>query len=413
MLVVLAGCVTRLNVAAPAVALAVTLAFWAGLGAAQLVEAFPWLLCARLVAITALFTIALANGTLDRLAWFALRAVRGRPGLVGPLFFLAALALASSGPGNFAATALFAPVAMVAARRLGVSAFLMSVMVVYGATAGAFSPIAPTGLVASMLLVREGIPHSRWTLFLSSLVAHALVALVVYLAVRGWRPGAGAEPAYDPGPAHHGWTGVHRRSAGVLAAFIVLVLLVGLPVEWVAAAAVLSLLLLGSSRGASWTGNMPWRLIGMVSGVSMLAAVVQQAGGMTLVGRLLAAAAGPQWLPGGLAFVSGLISVTASSIGVVLPAFLPAVADIVHAAGGGDATAIAYSINIGAHLVDISPLSPLGALCLASALPAADRPVLFQKLMRMGLAMCLLGAVLCQVLFGSPLFSWLRLLPWR
>jgi hypothetical protein len=29
--------------------------------------------------------------------------------------------------------------------------------------------------------------------------------------------------------------------------------------------------------------------------------------------------------------------------------------------------------------------------------------------MRMGLAMCFLGAVLCQVLFGSPLLAWLRL----
>jgi len=169
----------------------------------------------------------------------------------------------------------------------------------------------------------------------------------------------------------------------------------------------LSLLLLRVVAGTDWIPRMPWRLIGLVAGVSMLAEVAQRAGAMALFGRMFAGATDPQWLPGVLALVSGLVSVTASSIGVVLPAFLPAVADIVRTVGGGDATAIAYSINVGAHLVDISPLSPVGALCVAYA--AGDRPSLFRKLMRMGLAMCFLGALLCQVLFGSPLFAWLGL----
>ena len=56
--------------------------------------------------------------------------------------------------------------------------------------------------------------------------------------------------------------------------------------------------------------------------------------------------------------------------------------------------------HVGAHLVDISPLSPLGAICLAYTLPGAGRQVLFSRLIWMGLAMCLLGAILCQALFG-------------
>jgi hypothetical protein len=403
-IVVAAGAAARLNVPLLAAALSVMVAAWSGLGASGLVLAAPWLLCVRLVAITALFTIALTNGTLDRLAWLALRAVRARPGLVGPVFFAAALVLASSGAGNFAATAMLAPVAMVAARRFGVGAFLMSVMVVYGATAGAFSPVAPTGLVARALLLRAGIAHSAWALYLSALAAHALVALTVYVLARGWQAGvetAGGPAGADGGEtAVHGWTSVHRRTAGVLGIFLLLVIAVRLPVEQAAAAATLILLVVAAPGGAAWIRAVPWTLIGTVAGVSLLANVVEQAGGMTLLGRLLASAADPMWLPGGVALVAGFVSVTASSIGVVLPAFLPAVPDIVGAAGGGDATAIAFSVNVGAHLVDISPLSPLGAICLAYTLPGAGRQVLFTRLIRMGLAMCPIGAILCQALFG-------------
>ena len=41
---------------------------------------------------------------------------------------------------------------------------------------------------------------------------------------------------------------------------------------------------------------------------------------------------------------------------------------------GGDALAIASSMNVGSHLVDLSPVSTIGALCLASA-PASETVV--------------------------------------
>jgi hypothetical protein len=57
-------------------------------------------------------------------------------------------------------------------------------------------------------------------------------------------------------------------------------------------------------------------------------------------------------------------------------------------------------INVGAHLVDVSPLSTLGALCLAAAPAEEDRGLLFRKLMAWGWSMAVVGAVVCQLLFG-------------
>jgi len=56
-------------------------------------------------------------------------------------------------------------------------------------------------------------------------------------------------------------------------------------------------------------------------------------------------------------------------------------------------------MNIGAHLVDVSALSTLGALCMAAAPKHEDSRRLFNRLMIWGLSMTLVGAGTCWVLF--------------
>lgn len=405
-LTVAAGMIARAHVAPLAVALACAVGLWAGLDTLQLAAAVPWLLSIRLVAITALFALAHDNGTLDRLALLAVRLVGGRPSLLGPLVFVTALTVAAAGAGNFAATALIAPVAMAAARRARIADFTVAVMIVYGATAGAFSPIAPTGLVARDLMLREGIPYDPFALFACTATAHALVAVLAFAWLRGWKASAAPDPDAGAPGMLLAWEATHWRTAAALLGFALLAMAVKVPVEWAAAVSAAALMAAVPPSRAGWVRRMPWRLIGLVMGVSMLAAVVDRAGGMAFAGRLLASAAGTAWLPGALALAAGLVSVAASSIGVVLPAFLPAVGDVVRAAGGGDPAALAYAVNTGAHLVDISPLSPLGAMCLACVPSGAGREALFARLMGMGLLMCPVGALICQGLFGHGARVW-------
>ena len=73
---------------------------------------------------------------------------------------------------------------------------------------------------------------------------------------------------------------------------------------------------------------------------------------------------------------------------------------LVEKLGGGDPAAIASSINIGGHLVDVSPLSTIGALCVASAAANEDRRLLFNKVLAWGLGMAVVGALICYVCFG-------------
>jgi hypothetical protein len=56
-------------------------------------------------------------------------------------------------------------------------------------------------------------------------------------------------------------------------------------------------------------------------------------------------------------------------------------------------------MNVGAHLVDISPLSTTGALCLAAVGPQENVRSVFNKLLAWGLSMTVVGAIICYLFF--------------
>jgi len=146
--------------------------------------------------------------------------------------------------------------------------------------------------------------------------------------------------------------------------------------------------------------RMPWPAILMVTGMSALVGVVERTGGMALFTSLLARLALPSTVNALIAFVTGVISTYSSTSGVVLPAFLPMVPGLVRELGGGDPLAIALSINVGASIVDVSPLSTLGALCVAAIADPEVAKDLFRRLMIWGLSMTVVGALLCQAFAG-------------
>jgi di/tricarboxylate transporter len=145
--------------------------------------------------------------------------------------------------------------------------------------------------------------------------------------------------------------------------------------------------------------RVPWAVIVMVTGMTTLVSVLEKTGGMELVTALLATFASSGTVNGSVAFVTGLISTWSSTSGVVMPAFLPTSTALASRVGG-DPLAIALSINVGSSLVDVSPLSTIGALCVAAVTDPEAARRLFRNLMVWGLSMTVGGALLCQALAG-------------
>jgi hypothetical protein len=116
---------------------------------------------------------------------------------------------------------------------------------------------------------------------------------------------------------------------------------------------------------------------------------------MDLFTNLLARLASPATLNGVIAFVTGAVSTYSSTSGVVLPTFLPTSATLVERVGGGDPLAVALSIAVGSHLVDVSPLSTIGALCVSAVPDVVTGRRLFRGLLLWGIAMIVVAALFC------------------
>lgn len=401
-LAVLVSCVSKLNVGVLAVALAwIVGVYIGGIPVNTVMGGFPSQLFLTLTGVTLLFALAQTNGTLVRLTHHAVHICRGNRGMIPVMFFVLGAALASMGPGNISTAALVAPLAMATAARTGIPLFLMAIMVGNGANAGALSPFAPTGIIVNGLMARNGLPGLEWQTYVSLLLAHAGVAFAGYFLFGGlklFRAGSAAVTVVVEDGADEPFETRHWITLGVIAALILSVLFAQVNVGMGAFFGAVILVLTGSGDDGEAFKRMPWRVIVMVCGVTVLIALVERAQGIDLLVSLVAKVATASTVTGVVAFLTGIVSVYSSTSGVVLPAFLPMVPGLAAQLPGASAMAIAASMNIGGHLVDVSPLSTIGALCVAGA-AAEEGRALFNKLLAWGLSMAVVGALLCYLIF--------------
>jgi di/tricarboxylate transporter len=400
--------ISSINVGFLAIVLAWLVGVYAGgMTVDQVIAGFPSSLFLTLVGLTLLFSMAQVNGTLDRITFKAVRRVAATPGAIPFVFFVLTSVLAAIGPGHIAACALMAPLAMAAAGRYGVPPFLMAIMIANGASSGSLSPIAPTGVVVEVITTKDlGLGDVRWAIYLNNFVAHVVIAWTAYLALGGWKLLKNRATAAD-NPAK---AGLHERTdapldskqwltCAVIVALVAGVIFLKLNVGLAAFAGAVILTLTRATDETAAVKAMPWGVVMMVSGVTLLVTMVDKAGGMALFADFLGRLATPGSVTAVAAFFSGVISLYSSTIGVVLPALLPTVDDLIGKIGGGDALAIVSSMIVGGHLVDVSPLSTLGALCLAAAPPGTNAKRLFNQLLAWGISMTVVAAIVCWVFF--------------
>lgn len=405
---VFVSCVTPLNVGVLALAMAWIVGVYIGqMPINTVIAGFPTPLFLTLVGVTLLFALAQTNGTLDKLAHHAVRVCRGNRGAVPVMFFVLASALASMGPGNISTGALLAPMAMTTAARSGIPLFLMAIMVGNGANSGSLSPFAPTGIIVNGVMARMGMSGYETQTYLTNLLAHAVVAFGGYFLFGGLRlfrsnaaPGGTVDPqaALPETKADRAFETRQWATLAVIASLLVGVIFFQVNVGFGAFVGSVVLVLTRCADDAQAFKQMPWRVIIMVTGVTVLIAILEKAQGIDLLVSWVAGISTAGTVTGVVAFIVGLISVYSSTSGVVLPAFLPMVPGLAQQLGVANALGIASAMNVGAHLVDVSPLSTMGALCLAGA-PAEESRPLFNKLLAWGLSMTAVGALMCYLVF--------------
>ena len=391
---------TAVNVGIVAMAMAWIIGVYlAGMPVGEVLGGFPTPLLVTLVGVTLLFSIAQCNGTLERITGRAVGVCRGQAGLLPFMFFFLGLIVATVGPGGTPASALLAPPAMAVAARARISPFLMAIMAGNGTLAGTLSPFAPTGIVANGVMESIGLGGVEWWTYAYNAFAHAAVAFAAFALFGGMR--LFRERAHvdavstEAGPMET----YHWITLGGIAVFIVGVAVFDTHVGMTGFTIGAILILLRTVNQREAIQKIPWGVILMVTGVTVLVGILEATNGMELFTNGLSNISTPGTLAPIVAFGAGLISVYSSTSGVVLPAFLPMVPGLAEGVGNLDPLPIAWSMNVGASLVDLSSLSTVGALFLAAAPEGTDTRALFNKLLAWGLSMSVVGAVICALLF--------------
>ncbi|MEY4938607.1 MAG: hypothetical protein RIQ93_342 [Verrucomicrobiota bacterium] len=392
---------SRINVGLLAIVLAWTVAVAvASWKTDAVMAAFPSSLFITLLGVTLLFGAAEKNGTLAAVTGRVIGFCGGIVALMPIAFFLLASVISAMGPGAIASTALVAPIAMSTGVAARVPAVLMALMVGNGANAGNLSPFSAVGLIVQAQFVKVGLPPSTASVFLANFVAHTLAAVAAYCLFGGLKLARKKDMAEISAPLVK-LTRTHVFTLLVLILWVASVVLLRVNIGLGALAAAALLILAGAVEDGAAMKSVPWAVIALVCGVSLLVNVVEKNGGIDLFTHLLSKIATPSSVNGVMALVTGILSTYSSTSGVVYPTFLPAVTGLVEKMGGGNPLEIALSINVGAALVDVSPLSTLGALCIA-ALPAGggDPKVLFRIMLLWGFSMAIVGALFCQFFIG-------------
>jgi di/tricarboxylate transporter len=384
--IVISAIRTDLNTGLLSVAFAYVIGvYFAGLSVSEVSTYLPEQLVLTLVGITLLFEMAHENGTLDKLAELAMKAVHGHPALLPFIFFLLTFILSAIGPGNIASVALIAPIGMAVAINSGINPLVMAIMICTGANAGAFSPVALTGIINTGLMSQIGINDPSVTLQIFILVAglQSISALLAYFFFAGYRIQKS--------------TSTNKKQILTLVAIFALVIgviifNVSVTVGAFVLAGILGLFKIGDSdKGLQ---RLPWGIISLVAGISVLVGLLETTGGLDLATNILASYSSTNTVNGLLAFVTGLVSIYSSSSGVVMPTFIPLLPSLMERLGGGDLIEMVVAVNVGSHLVDVSPLSTLGALCLAALPETFNKSIMFRRLLLWGLSMSVIGGLL-------------------
>lgn len=385
---------------------------------ADLLRLFPLKLFFILLGVTSFFSALERNGTILR--WVELLRRLSSEKFVPLLMSLFVGAVTFAGLGNISSIGLVAPMALPMAKALGLSPLVMSISVVSAANAASMSPLSLGGIVTKTLLEGSSFNDAdSWR------ISFIVLGIQIAIAISGWFLLGGTQwfqqlkskskTCSEVTP----WGRQHYISTVFFLAFAAILGLGGIAPQLFQSHFLLKTLsqepgLLGfvALAGLMLTKSLQdpeqviarvsWSTIVLVCGMTFALQLLESKGAFLGIVAWLGEFHSPILLIFTLGFSAGLLSTFSSSVGVVLPLFLPVVVGI--ASSTPEIPLWYYVATVGscAHVVDASPFSTLGALCIAQIESEDVRRRTSKSLLVWGLCLAPISALIFAL--GSLLF---------
>ncbi|MBO1268571.1 SLC13 family permease [Arthrobacter cavernae] len=410
----------------------------AGMGIDKVVAGFPIGILVLLVGVTYFFSIAQANGTIDRIIDIAITKVGDRAFFLPLAFF--ALTVGISAMGSPLAGLVMAPIGMPLAKKYNIDRMLMGIAIGAGLSAGGFAPTSLYGIVTYGTARAAGIDLDPLVLFTVALAANVLLLATAYILFGGFKllnnrtvDGLGGNvPRFStnrPTPSHpfeREGNAVRSRQlvtqgvqvlddprrtppaaaekmnrnqiitvlcmAGLVLTVILMAFLGASPDIGVLCFAFASVLTLCDPKsGKTAVSKIDWSTVLLVGGIITFVGVLQTMGAVALLGKAASGVGTPIIAALVICAIGGLVSAFASTTGM-LAALVPLALPLV-ASGDIAGWAVIAALGVCSSIVDVSPFSTVGATFVATV-DEDDRPRITKLLTRWGLSMVVVGPLL-------------------
>ena len=365
----------------------------------------------QIFSITFFYAFAINNGTLELLTKKLVYTVRRTTFLIPIVLFLLAGILAGIGPGSIAIMLILTPLFTRVSKQIGLHPVMNAAMIITGISAGCWSPICVSGIALSGLMETAGCTPEEITAYGNTILRNAIIAstiifIAVYVIFRAWRCRAFIT---DKPEDFNKQQKISIVLIVLLSALLIipptLNALFGGPVfTWMTSYldatflaiifGLISLLFkLGDEKKALL--SVPWGTIIMVCGMGMLIGVASEVGAITYLSEFISRSFSTAMIPVVFAFVSGIMSIFSSTLGVVVPLLYPIIMGI--SAANGMSPALLFSIvPLAAGFTGTAPFSLFGGLVMTTA-EENEKKKLFTQLIMLS-ASVLLGIVLLTAL---------------
>ncbi len=405
-----------------------------GMSTNDILANFPGGLFLTIVGVTYLFAIAQNNGTIDLLVRGAVRMVGSRVALIPWVMFAITAVITAVGALSPAAVAIIAPIALSFAAKHKINPLMMGMMVIHGAQAGGFSPIAVYGVTVNGIIAKTELDANPMAIFLASFIFNLAIALVLFIVLggnkllsstggrlveqaaekrmsvsigarvagvtlqgsgsdisatsvssRGTSGGSGEISATGSSPAAPQAADGSRASVPQLVTILGLIALavisLGFKVDVgfvsITIAIILALVSPAAQKGA--VNKISWSTVLLICGMLTFVGVLEEAGTIKFVSDGVAQLGMPLLAALLICYVGAVVSAFASST-AILAALIPLAVPFL-ATGDIGAVGVIAALAVASTIVDVSPFSTNGALVLANAPEDVDKEKFYKQIL--------------------------------
>ncbi len=358
------GFVKKINVGIVCLGLSLILGKLGGMGAGDIYKGFPYKLFATLLGTMLFFSLLQQNGTLEKISKRLIGACGKNTFLIPIIMYVVSFVLSAAGPGAISVQSVTIIFAVSLAVQMKVSPILMGAMATLGAVGGTASPIALTGIIVGDLLTEAGVEGLGNSVFLGVAACNLFCTIIVYIAFGGYKLRAEKVITSENEKEHFD----KNQRISLIALIVMVIMVVGFSydVGLVCLSLSLILMLARAANEKQALKMIPWNVLVLIAGVSVLMNITQKLGGIDLLSAILASFMSRRTAAPIMGLTGGIMSWFSSANGVVFPTLTPMLPEIAEQVGDVSILNMVVAIICSATVAGISPLSTSGSLIMAS-----------------------------------------------